>query len=423
MFRTTIMGIVLLSVAFAVDAKPTLDEMYELIQKQAAEIASLKDGLAENNAKTESTFTAVEEITSSPTAKLAEWATKTTMGGYGELHYNNHNSDNSTASKDEFDLHRFVLFVGHEYSDTLRFFSEFEIEHALAGEGKGGEVEVEQAYVEWDYTEGHRAKAGVFLIPVGILNETHEPPTFYGVERNPVEKNILPATWWEGGVMFSGELTQGLSYDIGAHSGLYINGASSVKADVGDAGDPVLGKASSGKYKIRDGRQKTSNAKGDDLAYTARIKYTGIPGLELAATYQHQEDVWQSETINGVEGVEADLIETHLAYKKGAFGLRALYAQWDLDDNIETVKAGADEQEGWYIEPSFQVTKKLGVFARFNEYDNTAGGSQNSEKEQIDVGFNYYIHPRVVLKADYFDQDNDSGTEYKGYNLGVGYDF
>ena len=51
------------------------------------------------------------------------------------------------------------------------------------------------------------------------------------------------------------------------------------------------------------------------------------------------------------------------------------------------------------------------------------GGSQNSEKEQIDVGFNYYIHPRVVLKADYFDQDNDSGTEYNGYNLGVGYDF
>ena len=188
-------------------------------------------------------------------------------------------------------------------------------------------------------------------------------------------------------------------------------------------GANVVGAEKSGKYKIRDGRQKTSNAKGDDLAYTARIKYTGIPGLELAATYQHQEDVWQSETINGVEGVEADLIEAHLAYKKGAFGLRALYAQWDLDDNIETVKAGADEQEGWYIEPSFQLTKKLGVFARFNEYDNTAGGSQNSEKEQIDVGFNYYIHPRVALKADYFDQDNDSGTEYKGYNLGVGYDF
>ena len=59
MFRTTIAGVVLLSVAFAVDAKPTLDEMYELIQKQQAEISSLKEGLAENNAKTESTFTSI----------------------------------------------------------------------------------------------------------------------------------------------------------------------------------------------------------------------------------------------------------------------------------------------------------------------------------------------------------------------------
>jgi hypothetical protein len=404
MFRTTIAGIVLLSVAFAVDAKPTLDEMYELIQKQQAEISNLKEGLAENNAKTESTFTAVEEITSSPTAKLAEWASKTSMGGYGELHYNNHNSDNSTKSKNEFDLHRFVLFVGHEYNDKLRFFSEFEIEHSIAGEGKAGEVEVEQAYIEWDYTEGHRAKAGVFLIPVGILNETHEPPTFYGVERNPVEKNIIPSTWWEGGVLFSGELTQGLSYDIGAHSGLYIS-------------------PSAGKYKIRDGRQKVGKAKGDDIAYTARIKYTGVPGLELAASFQHQADIWQNESHAGKDKVDAQMIEAHLAYKKGPFGLRALYAQWDLDDDIEEVQAGADEQEGWYIEPNFKITDKLGVFVRYNEYDNTAGSNSKSEKEQIDVGFNYYIHPRVVLKADYFDQDNESGTEYSGYNLGVGWDF
>jgi hypothetical protein len=404
MFRTTIAGVVLLSVAFAVDAKPTLDEMYELIQKQQAEISNLKEGLAENNAKTESTFTAVEEITSSPTAKLAEWASKTSMGGYGELHYNNHNSDNSTKSKNEFDLHRFVLFVGHEYNDKLRFFSEFEIEHSIAGEGKAGEVEVEQAYIEWDYTEGHRAKAGVFLIPVGILNETHEPPTFYGVERNPVEKNIIPSTWWEGGVLFSGELTQGLSYDIGAHSGLYIS-------------------PSAGKYKIRDGRQKVGKAKGDDIAYTARIKYTGVPGLELAASFQHQADIWQNESHAGKDKVDAQMIEAHLAYKKGPFGLRALYAQWDLDDDIEEVQAGADEQEGWYIEPNFKITDKLGVFVRYNEYDNTAGSNSKSEKEQIDVGFNYYIHPRVVLKADYFDQDNESGTEYSGYNLGVGWDF
>ena len=41
------------------------------------------------------------------------------------------------------------------------------------------------------------------LVPVGFLNEVHEPPTFYGVERNPVEKNVIPTTWWEGGIGIS----------------------------------------------------------------------------------------------------------------------------------------------------------------------------------------------------------------------------
>lgn len=256
-------GLVLFAVLSAeANSRPSLDEMWELIQKQQAEINSLKKGLSENDAKTESAFVAVEEVTSGPAAKLAEWASKTSIGGYGELHYNNHSSDNSADSKNEFDLHRFVLFAGHQYNDKLRFFSEFEIEHSVAGEGQSGEVEVEQAYVEYDYADNHRAKAGVFLIPVGMLNETHEPETFYGTERNPIEKNIIPSTWWEGGAMFSGEISEGLSYDAGAHSGLYIS-------------------PSAGNYKIRDGRQKVSKAKGDDLAYTARLKYTGAPGLSL----------------------------------------------------------------------------------------------------------------------------------------------
>ncbi|WP_059758168.1 hypothetical protein [Thiobacillus denitrificans] len=87
------------------------------------------------------------------------------------------------------------------FNQPPRFFSELEVEHSIAGEGKKGEIELEQAYVEY---ADHRAKAGLFLIPVGILNETHETPAFYGVERNPVEKDIIPATWWAGGAALSG---------------------------------------------------------------------------------------------------------------------------------------------------------------------------------------------------------------------------
>ena len=55
---------------------------------------------------------------------------------------------------------------------------------ADSGGGTPGEVELEQAYLEFDLNSGLHSRAGVFLLPVGILNETHEPPTFY--ELNPV---------------------------------------------------------------------------------------------------------------------------------------------------------------------------------------------------------------------------------------------
>jgi len=412
MYKKLLTAAIGLSVMGTAQAAPNLEQMWELIQKQQAEISQLKTQLestekrvAETEVKAEATFAAVEEVSAGPVAKLAEWADKTTIGGYGEMHYNNLTSDNSSSSKEEFDLHRFVLFFGHQFTDDLRFFSELEVEHNVAGEGKNGEVEIEQAYVEWDYAENHRAKAGVFLMPVGILNETHEPETFYGVERNPVEKNIIPSTWWEGGAMFSGEIAEGFSYDAGVHSGLFIN-------------------PTEGDYKIRDGRQKVSEAEGDDLAYTARIKYTGIPGLELATTLQHQTDVWQGEAFAGEDEADATLVELHAIYNKGPFGLRALYAHWDIDDVIENVKAGADEQEGFYIEPSYRLTEDLGFFVRFSQWDNQAGQGSDTEKQQYDIGFNYWLHENVVLKADYRHDNNEGDSEeFSGFNLGVGWSF
>jgi len=412
MYKKTLLAAAAIGFASTAQAAaPSLEEMWELVQKQQAEIAQLKSQLSETEQrvaqteeKTEATFAAVEEVSAGPVAKLAEWAEKTTIGGYGEVHYNNLTSDNSDNSKDEFDLHRFVLFFGHQFNDDLRFFSELEVEHNVAGEGKNGEVEIEQAYIEYDYAQHHRAKAGVFLMPVGIINETHEPDTFYGVERNNVEKDILPATWWEAGAMFSGELAQGLSYDAGVHSGLYIN--------------PM-----DNEYKIRDGRQKASEAKGDDLAYTGRLKYTGVPGLELAATVQYQSDLWQGETFGGEDEADATLWEAHAIYSSGPFGIRALYAHWDIDDAIEAVQAGADEQEGFYIEPSYRLSPKLGLFARYSEWDNQAGDSSDTEKEQYDIGVNYWLAENVVLKADYMRQEVEVGDELRGFNLGVGWSF
>jgi hypothetical protein len=202
-------------------APPTIEQLWEIIQAQQAEIDALKkqqqdtaQQAADADEKAEAAVVAVEEG-DTKTAGVASWVDKTTIGGYGELHYNNIQGED-----DELDLHRFVLFFGHEFTDSIRFFSEFEIEHDVAGDDQNGEVEVEQAYIEFDLRENLQAKGGVFLLPVGILNETHEPPTFYGVERNDVENIIVPSTWWEGGGGLNGYFENGISWDFAITSGL-----------------------------------------------------------------------------------------------------------------------------------------------------------------------------------------------------------
>ncbi len=322
---------------------------------------------------------------------------RTTIGGYGELHYNNlRNQLDGGSDNKSIDLHRFVLFFGHEFDARTRLLTELEVEHTLAGEGQPGEVEVEQAYIEFDLNPQMSAKGGLFLTPVGIINDTHEPPTFYGVERNPVEKNIIPATWWEAGAAFNHRMDNGLSYDLALHSGLYAND-----------------------YNIRGSRQKVAKSKADALAYTARLKWTGVPGLNLAATLNHQTDIRQD---TAAKAVAADLLETHTTYTSGPFSVRALFARWQLDD--DGTAAGKDEQQGWYIEPSYKFNTKWGVFARHNVWDNQAGDDANSKYRQTDLGISFWPHRDVVIKADYQNQSAPDGqSEYDGINLGIGYQF
>jgi hypothetical protein len=410
-------GLTALAVAMQVQAAqktPSMEEMWQLIQAQQAEISKLKEAAAkrdeqlqvtlvkfeETEKKVEATADVVEQHSEAGVMKLAEWVNNTQLGGYGEHHFNNFKHKD-----DEVDAHRFVLYLNHQFSDTVRLFTELEVEHGVAGEGKDGEVELEQAFIEWDFTENHRLHIGQFLVPVGILNETHEPDTFYGVERNNVEKNIIPTTWWETGVQIVGEIAPGLSYNAGVHSGLEVL-ADTTNENYADKG-----------YLIRGGRQKSSEANAEDLAATARLKYTGIAGLELSATYQHQQDVTQGQE-NSV-GASADLIEAHVIYQSGDFGLRALYAMWDID-GADAKALGRDEQEGWYIEPSYKLTERLGIFARYSEWDNEAGLSNDTEVEQWDYGIAFWLTPRVVLKADITDTVNKADD---AFNLGVGWSF
>ena len=325
---------------------------------------------------------------------------KTHISGYGELHYNNLKSDDGSKVKQEVDFHRFVLEFGHEFNETTRFFSEMELEHAIAGDAKVGEIELEQAYIQHDFNDNISGNAGIMLVPVGLINETHEPTSFYGVERNLVEKNIIPATWWVAGTGLSAKTSNGFSYDLMLHEGLKI--------------------ADDGKFNIRSGRQKSGKANASDLALTGRVKYTGMAGIELGLTAQYQSDYMQGAANGGA----ANLVETHIALNKGPLSVKALYAQWDLAGDAAAA-ADKDKQKGAYIETAYKITPKTGIFARYSIWDN--GGIGDTEFNQTDIGVNYWLNKSVVLKADYQSQSaGDAIAANKtsdGFNLGIGYQF
>ncbi|PCI62624.1 MAG: porin [Gammaproteobacteria bacterium] len=366
-------------------ANQETDELRKIIAEQQKVLQKLERRLNETEQKIEATAEQVEIAATSTSA--------TKLGGYGEMHYSNFDD------KKSIDFHRFVLFASHEFTDKLRFFSEFEIEHAVIEDGANGAVELEQAYIEYDYSDKFTATFGLFLVPVGIINETHEPTAFYGVERNPVEKNIIPTTWWEGGAAVNYRPMGGVSFDFAVTSGLNT---------------PIDGSSA---YKVRSGRQNVSKANADSLAFTSRVKYTAINGLELAASVQYQQDITQGAV--GVDKADATLVELHGIYQLENFTMKALYARWDISGD-EAKILGRDQQTGWYVEPSYKFNEKLGVFARYAEYDNNAGNSADTSKEQTSFGINYYLHENVVLKADW---EEHGESNKNGFNLGVGYQF
>lgn len=210
--------------------------------------------------------------------------------------------------------------------------------------------------------------------------------------------------------MAQGELGAGFKYDVAVTSGL---------------NDPD--------GNIRAGRQKVAKANADDHAYTARLRYTGVSGLNVGVTYQRQQDITQGVpgagvcTVAGDKCGQADLLVGHVALQKGPVGLRAMYAEWE----IENLRNGKGSQWGWYVEPSWKILPKLGVFARYSEWDvtdgrgTTAAQRKESRNEQVVGGVNFWLTDRVVFKADVQNQNGFNGPadDKEGYNLGVGYSF
>ncbi|MGJ8672475.1 hypothetical protein [Rubritalea sp.] len=332
------------------------------------------------------------------------------FGTYGEIHSTFY-KDGGTA----IDPHRIVLFADFEFTDKLKLVTETELEHAYEKKANqsnfstdGLELKLEQAYFEYSFDNGLVGKAGLILAPVGIINEVHEPTTFYGVERPNVEKNIIPTTWTVLGAGVTKHYGTDWQFDGLFHGGNDTKGGS-IRSGRSKYGIDIFGVNS-------EGNQFAQN--NDSWALTGRTKYSGFEDFNLGAAFQYQSDM--DSTAGGAQyGV---LGEAHGIYRKGGFQFIALGSAWNID-----VSSEGDHQWGYYLEPSYAwdtVIGKVGVFGRFSQYKyaNLADGSTATNATDYNLGGNYWINEHLVIKADYLNQavkGQAGGTE--SYNFGFGW--
>ncbi|EMQ94789.1 MULTISPECIES: porin [Xanthomarina] len=341
-----------------------------------------------------------------------------TVGGYGEITYNQPEGDNG-----ELDVQRLVLLFGYKFSDKVQFVTEVELEHVE-------EVYVEQAFLQYSLSDRVNLRGGLMLVPMGIVNEYHEPTTFNGVERPSMDKSIVPTTWREIGVGVSGRFDE-ISLGYQAY---VFTGFASVN------GSKVLG----GKDGLRNGRQKGIQSTVDSPNLSAKLDYYGLPGLRLGLSgyvgrSQAQDDV---EDIDGSSvGLSMVGLDARYAYKRltarGQFVYAGLtdteaYNELYYDLDADPTQGLGSAMQGWYLEAAFNLLpltkeQQLYAFARYEDYDTNAKVEGDLlvndafNRTEWTLGLSYKLTPGAVVKADYqFKNDATNNDLPNQLNFGIG---
>jgi hypothetical protein len=312
------------------------------------------------------------------------------IGGYGEM-YHARKSDGSSAT----DVYRFVPYIGYKFSDSIILNTEIEFEHGgVANDGgaaKGGEVIVEFMYLDFLLNQHANVRVGNFLVPMGLINERHEPTLFTTVQRPGTAKYLIPSTWHESGAMVYGDIIAGLEYKFAAISAL----------KTGDNGSKW----------IRGGRTGSFKSSNPNLAYVARLDYTGTNGLLVggSAYYGVANDAVTSDMI---------MFDVHFDYNLAGFRTYGTYTavnrsdanQFNSTNTDGSTNFAVESGNGGYINIGFdvlsltQIDKKMPIFVQYetlNQQAKIADGSTNDAANTTTVGVNYFPHDQVVLKMDY----------------------
>lgn len=398
-----------------------LDEIERRIEILAEEVENLRVGDEVLTATPDETVPGLGPAAS----KVYRKESGLSIGGYGEMLFTSFDSekdDGSEAGKtDNFDFLRAVFYVGYKFNDRFVLNSELEFEHASTSED--GSVSVEFAYVDYLHSDGFNVRAGLVLLPMGFLNELHEPTVYLGTTRPETERRIIPSTWRENGFGVHGDVG-GFTYRTYIVNGLDASGFSA-----------------SG---LRGGRQKGSKAKAEDLAWVGRFDWIGMPGLMAGGSMYAGDSGQDLMTADGRSvSVPTLIYEGHVDYRIRGLELRGLYARADLGDVAELNEAlglqgsasVGETMVGYYLQVGYDVfagrggRSSLTPYVRWenlNTQDSVPSGwTTNPATDQriLSVGLGYQPIQQLIVKVDYQDIDNGADTGIDQINLNLGYIF
>lgn len=334
------------------------------------------------------------------------------IGGYGEVKYRDKlNGEAST------DLHRVILYTGYKFDEDWVFNTEIEFEHV-------NEIAVEFAYLDYLADDAFNVRAGHVLVPMGLVNELHEPTTFFNVDRPQVERFIIPSTWHENGVGIFGSLA-GLSYKAYLLGGFDF---SKFKVDKTTAEG------------FRDVRPTGSKAKAVRPAGVVRLDYEGIEGLIVGGSVYGGDS---RQTVGG--GALTWIFEAHADYRYKGLSVRGLAAGARIHD-AEIINASlalttptetiASALEGYYVEAGYDLLSPfdtgehaLTPFVQWS-YLNTAaavppGKVRNPAHKHtiVTAGVNYKPIDQIVLKSEYVLDRTADDKEVEQLMVALGWIF
>jgi hypothetical protein len=388
-----------------------------------------------------------------------------TLSGYGAVNYYNYDYDTDPSLRNKTDVERLNLYLGYKFNDKISLRSEIEYEHGGTGATleydvheeagefeqeieQGGEVKLEQLYINFDINPWLKIKVGRMKIHFGLAQSLDRPTQYFTAYRPEMENEVLPLGWYENGIQLYGTFWGRLNYELSLVNGLDSSGFSS---------RGWIKEGHQGKFEMNNAQSLAVAGRLDYKFGTRKDTYVGIAGyVGDSAPNRPKKDMKKSAYVT--------LFEGHASYNENYLRFNTIFLWGNLENSDVVSRANSKLSKTLGVKRNAVGKNALGVSAELGydilhlinnntkqllypffryDYYNTMYEVEGNvvqnpkwERSTITTGVNWFVHPQIVFKAHYSNrrlgsQNYDPATLiYTGkkqkentFSLGVGFTF